>query len=280
MVAPSVTIVLTRYNEPNWLVWSTLESLSRQEGVKIEVLFADQRDDAETRDHLKALNNEAVNFRYETIPAVSLSYARNFGIKHAQNDLILFIDSDAIAAPDWAKHMAETLQNNNAGIVGGKILPKWHERPLLLARARVVLEQYSMLDLGEGVMPIAKVVGASFGINRAALKDDAYFDERLGRRAGILLGGEETDLCARARMQGLSVFYNGKALVHHQVLPERIRYAWIFKRIYFAGIGRAMRGGAPAPSHKMGFWDFAALPVILPFYFAGLFRGRTVSDAR
>jgi hypothetical protein len=29
----------------------------------------------------------------------------------------------------------------------------------------------------------------------------------------------------------------------------------------------------------MGFWDYAALPVILPFYFVGLYRGKLMGSA-
>ena len=58
--------------------------------------------------------------------------------------------------------------------------------PPRIARARVVEEQYSLLDLGQGEIETRKVIGASFGLNRALLGDQAYFDETLGRRGGKL----------------------------------------------------------------------------------------------
>ncbi len=270
MNLPEVTITLTRYAEPDWLVRETLESLSAQEGIRGEVLFLDQDHDSEMR--IDDLGSDDLVFKRVCIPAKSLSYARNHAIEHAEHDLILYIDSDAIAEPDWARHMVEALHQENVAIVGGRIILKWHKKPLWITRARVVHEQYSSLDLGEEVREFPKVVGASFGIDRKLLDSEAYFDEELGRRPGLLLGGEETDLCFRALNRSLRILYQGKALVHHQVLPERIRYSWIFRRMYYAGKSRATAGGMPSSTHELCPWDYIVLPIILPFYAAGFFN--------
>ena len=267
-----VTITFTRYAEPNWLIIETLKSLSKQTDIKSTILFLDQKDDHEIQLVLEKLNTENLNFIRELIPAKSLSYARNLAIQKSENDLILFIDSDAIAKPDWARNMTDALLEENVGIVGGRILLKWHKEPLMLAKARVVREQYSELDLGVETKEVQKVIGASFAINKKLLGADAYFDENLGRREGILLGGEETDLCNRAHLAGLRVLYQGLAVVDHQVLPERITYSWIFKRIFYAGYGRSKSGGTPSPSHQMGAWDYLILPIILPVYLAGYIK--------
>lgn len=277
MTSEPLTITLTRYNEPNWLLWETLESLSHQQDVQAEVLFLDQIEDVETQNYVKKLSSEAIHFDYRTIPAKSLSFARNFAIKHAANDRILFIDSDAIADPSWAFEMGRSLSQNNVAVAGGRIKPKWHKPPLAIARAQVVWEQYSLLDLGEHEIPFHKAVGASFGINRSVLGETAYFDENLGRKGGNLMGGEDTELCDRAAERNLAIMYNGRAVVHHQILPERIRYRWILKRIYFAGLGRAAKGGRPSPTHKSRLMDYLVLPIILPWYAAGYLRGRKLT---
>jgi len=270
----SATITFTRYNEPNWLVWETLASLAEQQGVTCEILFLDQQNDPATRAHIASLSTSKLDFHYETIPAKCLSYARNYAIAQAQHDTILYIDSDAIAAPGWACKLAEALDEPGVGVAGGRIIPKWHARPLLIARARFILDQYSMLDLGSDQKAVTRIVGANFGLRRDRLGAEAWFDESLGRRDGILFGGEDSDLCRRARQIDLSVVYDGRATVQHQILRERIRYRWIFKRLYYAGYGRAVQGGVPAPSQKMGLWDYIALPVVIPFYGLGYLKGR------
>lgn len=274
MTSNKITISLTRYNEPNWLVWQALQSLACQQHVQAEVLFLDQSQDREIEKKLEKLNTKNVCFKHINIKAESLSFARNYAIKAALSNYILFIDCDAIADKNWAFHLSECLTNRAGAIVGGKILPKWHSTPLAITKAGIVREQYSLLDLGNHEIEARKIVGAGFGINRKLLDDEAYFNANLGRRRGLLLGGEETDLCERALERGLRVYYNGNSVVHHQILAERICYKWIFRRIYYSGVGRGLRKGPPKPTHKTGLWDYIVLPIILPWYAAGYLHGR------
>lgn len=276
-----LTIVCTRYAEPDWLASDTLRSLGRQEGVEATVLFLDQRDGTALRELCAALDNERVRFRYIRIPPRGLSHARNQGVTAAADDIVLFIDSDAVAEPGWARNLGETLARDGVGIVGSRILARWHESPLLIARSRMVLGCYSMLDLGPDQVAVDRVVGAGFGIHRGRLGPDAAFDESLGRRPGLLLGGEETELCLRAHNRGLAIFYDGRALVHHQVLPERISLAWVMRRFYFAGFERALIAGRlPRSPRWSSGWDYLAYAVTLPATLLGFWRGRRARRAR
>ncbi len=270
MTDSDITISLTRFQEPDWLVWATLESLARQESVKAIVLYLEQSMDSGIESRISDLSGPNVHFVFERIPEISHSYARNYAVKHATTNVILFIDSDAIADPMWAVNLSHSLLAEEAAVSGGRILPKWHETPLAICRSRLVLEQYSLLDLGEENKLVSKIVGAGFGINRELLGDEAYFAAHLGRRKGSLLSGEETDLCARASTLGHRIIYHGRAFIQHQILPERIRYRWILRRFYYAGLGRAKRGGKPQPSHgALTSWDLVVMPLILPFYLLG-----------
>jgi len=267
------TITLTRYQEPDDLVFKTLECLARQSRVRASVLFLDQNPGAEAEAFCRKLDSENIRFIYTPLTARSLSYARNTAITTCKTDTLLFIDTDAYADENWAYELASMLDRDDIAVTGGRILPEWHRKPLLLSHARVVNEQYSTLDLGEAELTTKKVIGANFGINIKRLGTDAYFDEKLGRRDGILLGGEETDLCERAVGKGMGIRYQGKAIVHHQILPERITYSWIFKRLYYACIGRALRGGKPSPSHSMSAWDYLFMPIVLASYAIGYLKG-------
>ncbi len=273
-MTPKLTITLTRYNEPDSLILETLESLSNQVNVTASVIFFDQDGDSNIQQNIDKLNNERVDFKRIVIPAISLSYARNQAIDNCQTSILLFIDSDAIAESDWAEMMLEAFKDSEAAIVGGKIVLKWKAKPPLLAKSNIVREQYSCLNLGDDLMPLSKVIGANFGVDLSKLRRLAFFDEELGRKSGILLGGEETDLCRRAIRSGLNVFYQGGALVHHQVLPERISNRWIFKRLYFAGYSRAQSGGMPSPTHSKNIWDYFLLPLYFPPYLFGYLKSK------
>ena len=270
----SVTIALTRYAEPDWLILQALESLSRQQGVSAEVLLLDQTPSRAIARQCEALSTPTMNFKHQEIPAKSLSFARNEAIRLAAADRILFLDADAVAEPNWASALDNALALDAVAVVGTRILPRWHRRPLIIARSGIVLDQYSIYDLGSEQRPIHRIVGASFGIHRGRLGSEAYFDEKLGRSKGTLLSGEESNLCRRAIEHGLKVLYEGRVLVYHQILPERISYRWVLRRFFYTGINRSQLGGAPNPSNSFDIWDYLALPVVLPSYIAGYLYGR------
>ena len=68
-----VTIAVTRYDEPNWLVHEALESLARQDDVTAEVLFLDQRHDPDFWRDVDWLTCDHVRFVASPIAARSLS---------------------------------------------------------------------------------------------------------------------------------------------------------------------------------------------------------------
>ncbi len=269
-----ITISLTRHAEPDWLVRDALVSLADQRNTEGRVLFIDQAPTSAMQDLCRDLCRPDLAFEHLATEPQSLSKARNLALAECRSDVLLYLDIDAVAAPDWAAALSHSLSDGGAAVAGGRILPRWHGRPLLASRSRLVREQYSLLDLGNREQVARKVIGANFGLNRARCGAEATFDEGLGRRDGRLLGGEETDLCRRVAARGLTILYNGSAVVEHQILPERMTYRWLTRRFYFAGLNRAIFGGAPEPSHAMALWDLLMAPFYLPPYATGYLRGR------
>jgi hypothetical protein len=272
----AISITLTRYAEPNWLLFQTLDSLALQQDIQAIVLMLDQQECKETAEYCSKLTTSKIEFKYVSIPAKSLSFARNEAIRMCTTYLLLYIDTDAIADPYWAKHLSSILIQNNVGIGGGKIIPKWHKPPSFIQKSQTILDQYSMLDLGDSEIDVHRIVGANFGLNINRLGNIAIFDENLGRRDGKLYSGEETKLCADATAMGLIIRYTGSAVVEHQVLPERIKFRWIATRMYYQGLSSAKRGGPPAPSNKGKYtvWDYLALSMLAPFYLYGFYKGK------
>ena len=262
-----VTITLTRLSEPDALLEKVLARLASQSGVAGEILLIDQKPGSSIR----AESHSNANWTGRTVlkPLPGLSAARNLSLAEASHDLVLFCDADALAHQGWAAALSGALSRPEVAVAGCRILPAWSGSPPLLARSRVVLDQYSLYDLGDEEREVARIVGAGFGVDRSACPEEMRFDEGLGRRGGRLFGGEESDLCHRVKRAGGRVVYVGKAVVDHVIQPERMRLGWILKRLFYAGFGRGGVGGAPNPSQKPGWADWLFLPVILPPYALG-----------
>ncbi|MBK9049375.1 MAG: glycosyltransferase [Chloroflexi bacterium] len=59
----------------------------------------------------------------DTGQPVNSAIARNLGIKAAQHDLLLFLDSDCLPQPDWLAHHLQA-QTEGHAVVGGGVLPE------------------------------------------------------------------------------------------------------------------------------------------------------------
>ncbi|WP_298337208.1 glycosyltransferase [uncultured Erythrobacter sp.] len=269
---PKVTITLTRYAEPDALVSRAIVGALAQEGVSGEILFFDQN--VSSTLSVSDFKSGTLTLKVVRGALRSLSDARNAAIGQARYDTILFLDSDAVPEAGWAKAMAETLSHPKCAVAGSRIEPGWPAPPPPFAKARALLDQYSLLDLGRERRVVNKVVGAGFGMDRAKLPKNFKFDPDLGRRDGRLFGGEETDFCKRAQALGYEVQYCGKAAVTHLIQPERMAWGWIAKRMIYAGYGRAQQGGAPSPSRTLELADYLFMPFYLPPYAAGWAWGR------
>ena len=268
----NVTIAITRYAEPDDLVTQALSGAVAQAGVTGEVLFIDQ----DERHPLAFAGLPAGNLELRQIcrKLRGLSHARNVAIELAKHPVVLFLDADAIPDMDWAKNLAAALAKNDVAVAGSRIEPGWQVPPPAFTRARVLRDQYSLLELGNGIVPVARVVGAGFGIDAGKLPAGLLFNEALGRRNGRLFGGEESEFCARVRALGFGIVYVGDARVTHIVSAERLRLGWILKRMVYAGYSRAKIGGGPRPSQKLCRVDYLFAPLYLPPYIVGWLWGK------
>jgi glycosyltransferase involved in cell wall biosynthesis len=273
-VLKSVTVGMTRFTEPNWLVKEALESIRAQVRVSADVFFLDQQEDKELAVLCKNLSTQNIRFKYLTIPARGVSFARNKAIELAETRYILFYDPDEILEPLCMYYLTQTL-GKGVAIAGGKILPIWHKKPLLIANNSVMQEFYSLLDLGDGVLETDRVFGGNFGIDLNTMGKGHLFQHSLGRQDGKLIGGEETALCERARADGFIVAYDGRAVIHHQILENRINYKWCLKRIFYAGYTRAIRGGKPSLiNSERSIANYMFGVIISPVYATGFVSGK------
>jgi len=274
-----ISVSVTRYNEPNEIVTKCIESLSKQTNVSAEILFLDQQDSKQVKDLCQSLSNQSIEIKYLRIPAKSLSFARNEGIRLAQARYIAFCDADCILQSNWLAEILSTFKQTNAAIVGTKIIPRWLAPTSWYHNSKYIQEFYSLLNVSPKIIPFKKIIGASFAFDREQVGKESYFVEKFARRGGLLFGGDDTDFSARVLAAGGKIYYTPFTFAEHTVSKERLSFKWIQKRAYFGGVSRALRGGfVDTYNSQVELMDYFALALILPSYVTGYLRGKLIYE--
>lgn len=271
----SVSIALTRYQEPDDLLHSALKGIAKQEKIRAEVCVLDQSHHRQTENFCKKISSSNISFLYKVIPARGCAYARNMAVKMCKTDILLWTDPDIVLSPDWAYHFSHILSDNNGDVIGGKIVPQWQKTPRWYMKTNMMTDQYSLLDLGEDMIEANRIIGGSMGLNIKKLGRQAFFDETLGRQRGTLLGGVDSEFCERVRRQGFRVCYTGKVVVRHHIPTSKMCLAWIARKFFYSGLSRSLRGGRPNTMNKQkkSSADYFVLAAFAVFYTAGFVTG-------
>ncbi len=188
-----------------------LESLIQQKRRPDEVIVVDNGSVDDTPSIAKgwALAHSKLVCRIVSERKRGPAAARNRGAQEAKGDVVVFLDADCTAEPEWLKRIEEEFQRGYVavgGTYGGYLPGHWMEKYIHAARSsflgeRTVLSQVSLQG--------AFLVGAN-----------AAFDRKLFREIGgyheDFLIGEDFELSARLIHHGSTLLYHpGIRVTHH-----------------------------------------------------------------
>jgi glycosyltransferase involved in cell wall biosynthesis len=212
------SVIICTRNRPTELA-RCLDAVSKLSPGPSEVLVVDNASsDASAFEVAKAFH-----VRYLVEPRTGLSRARNRGAHACRNEIVAFLDDDAVPESDWLRHLMFEFEDSSVIAVAGK------NRPLATRSevARQCAEYYLPEDRRErrtvdrdtyAWFELANFGGIGDGANMAfrrhAFKIWDGFDERLGRGAP-LLGGEEHYAFFSLIDCGYRVAYAPHAIIRH-----------------------------------------------------------------
>jgi len=171
------------------------------------------------------------------------AFARQTGIKAAQNDYILFVDDDNWLAEDYLKEASQLLEQNPfIGVLGGKISgvfetppPKWMKpiKPFKSLIANLAIHsdahQYGFLERKS-----AFVFGAGSFYKRDILQQlfaQAIIPLISGRTKEVLISGDDEELCLLMRLAGCIIYCSEKLKMQHFITSNRLTWSY-FHRLY------------------------------------------------
>jgi glycosyltransferase involved in cell wall biosynthesis len=170
--------------------------------------------------------------------------ALNTGIRVASGEIIVTTDDDVRVEDDWLDRAAEALERLGCDYVGGKVLPIWSapRPPWLPNRGGRHWAVIALLDYGPEPIEFKRLmpIGVNMAFRREAFEQAGMWDNRVGRKAGTLLGQEVREWGLRARTAGLRGFYAPEMAIHHIIPADRLTKRYFRRWFYWHGISRAM----------------------------------------
>jgi len=273
---PGISVVVCAYTEERWAALTdACRSVLAQLGPRDELILVID-------------NNERLHRRARTaMPDVrivgntgarGLSGARNTGVASGAQDIVAFLDDDAVPRAGWLEHIRSSFEDPATAVVGTRVLPRWQGGR---APRWFPAEFGWVVGCGYRGQPtrretVRNPIGASMAMRRSALHTVGGFSHVVGRVGTLPVGCEETELCIRLvqAMPHLNVVFDPRAAVDHLVPRQRQNLRYFVRRCFYEGCSKRavakLRGNASALSAERTY-----VRRVLP---AAMLRG--VSPAR
>ncbi|MEP6981443.1 MAG: glycosyltransferase family 2 protein, partial [Nakamurella sp.] len=238
VVDRTVAVIVCAYTMDRWVdVVEAYESLVKQDRPADEIVLVIDHNDA-------LLDALRITFPLATIVPNTgpqgLSGARNTGVDASTSDIVLFLDDDAKAEPQWLTRMVDVFAEPGVRGVAGHAEAAWPEpgKPAWFPEEFlwVVGCSYRGLPITRAV--VRNPIGSSMGFTRSALTLTGGFTTGIGRIGTHPVGAEETEMSIRLRQADPSalIMLEPAAIVHHRVSAARVRLKYFNSRCYWEGV--------------------------------------------
>jgi GT2 family glycosyltransferase len=248
MASSDATVVICAYTEGRWdALVACVEALAAQTVPPREVIVVVDHNDALLVRAGDAFANALVVANEER---QGLSGARNTGVRHANADIVAFLDDDALPEAAWLERLVAAFDDEAVVGAGGVALPEWVDGPppRWLPPEMYWVVGCSYVGLPTQVAEIRNPIGANMAFRRTALRDAGGFIEGIGRIGTVPLGCEETELAIRVRrMTGGVVLHLPDARVSHRVTASRVTSRYFLSRCWSEGLSKALVAGQAGP---------------------------------
>lgn len=236
---PSACVIICCYTERRWDdLLAAVRSVQGQSVVPDRLLVVVDHHDALHHRLRDALPDVQVVPNHHTR---GLAGARNTGVEHSREDVVAFLDDDAVAGPEWLFGLLTEYGDPGVVAVGGTIEPRWrHGRPSWFPPEFDWVVGCTYRGMPAARARVRNVIGANMSFRREPVLAAGGFAEHLGRVGTRPVGCEETELCIRvAQRTGGAVVYQPAASVDHHVPRERGSFRYFRARCYGEGLSKA-----------------------------------------
>jgi len=238
----AVTVAIPTYKRAGMLR-QTLEGLVRQDYPRelLEILIIDNNSPDDTRGVVASFAAAPLAPRHVLETQQGANHARNRAIREARGEIIIFGDDDILIEPNWVREMVRPFQDNppgRVGAVGGEVIPIFPDGcPAWVAGFHG--PQALRPDAGP-LRPGQVPMSASLAFLRKTFPELGYFDTELGRKGGVVFGGDENLAIKRLLKGGYEVWFAPAARALHQMPASRTTLAYVRKHAFDSARSRVV----------------------------------------
>ena len=251
-----ISVIIPTYGREQTLV-DSINDVLQQNYANFEVIVVDQtpQHEPETQQHLQKLT-EQKKIKWYRVPWASLPGARNYAVRRAEGEVLIFIDDDVKLPEGYLQAHSNNYQEHpEIGAVAGRVFDRMKladyadanadESPYTIEylppEAMDAGIAWYHLDLVHTTKPqqVISARGCNMSFRRDVfIKYNIWFDERF-RGSAVR---EESDFCLRLRQTGYKIWYDPEAnLVHlgeetggcHDISTRSLKYQFTFYHNHF-----------------------------------------------
>lgn len=237
----AISVIICAYTERRWQVLMAALSALRTQTVPVREIIVVIDHNAAMADSLRAAARDVIVVENPGVQGAA--GARNAALPLARGDILAFLDDDALPRPDWLERLTAHFGSPDVAGVGGVSVPRWHGAPpswFPPEFAWVVGCTYP--GMPDRTAPVRNLWGVSMALRQDVLARAGSFNTALGRVCTLPIGCEETELCIRIQQlcPRWILLHEPRAVVMHDVPPERARWRYFLARCFHEGRSKAV----------------------------------------
>jgi glycosyltransferase involved in cell wall biosynthesis len=235
---PPLEIILCIDHNPELLDRSRLRWEGAESAVPVRVVA-----NRFSQDHLDATAHQRAHGSKRRFGA---GWARNTAAEVAQGEVLVFLDDDAWAEPDWLSHLLAPYKDERTVAVGGAPLPEYETgRPSWFPANFDWVFGCAYEGMPTKLAPLGHLIGANMSVRLKAFEQVDGFHS---------IDFDDLDLCMRvaAAFPDGRVLFEPKAVVHHYVPAERVAWRYFWRRCFFVNREKVQAFAAMGPAADLG----------------------------
>ncbi|MDD5570104.1 MAG: glycosyltransferase family 2 protein [Bacteroidales bacterium] len=249
-----ISVIIPTHNRQDFLKNAIESVLKLRDECNFEIVVVDNNSTDNTKKIAESYS-EYVKYVFEKRTA--FTRARKTGGENATGNILLFLDDDVIVNKGSFKNIVDVFTKYpDCGIIAGKILPKYIEKPpLWTLKCQENFNGWSLFNkntypfITESFQEVPAAAGPMMAISRMAYDSvNGFPPDTIGVETNksiktfnkLYIGPGDYGLCCKIKEKGWKVYYSEDISVYHIILPIRFTIEFWRSRVIGEGYQQAI----------------------------------------